>query len=276
MAMRTAGVGICVVMYCSFLTIGTAYSLSTMDILKTKKRVIIHPESECEKTDTCDLKKIEFREYFYRFPKETPDESDTFGRELYAAYQTDHIENLPRYGFVQFIRGCVFTSSMTPSGIEGFQVDARRYLGKLADFRHKDWVADTLDIDPFYSSERGYKNRHHFFRWDKVRGSFRPDVQNVHSYYGEDHPPYPEMYVIDVPSGVYAAKTPYSSHDFARNVSLDFRMCLYKTKDVPRDITKEAITAEPIACYEWSYHMIYNRRTHSFDRPKELHALCKK
>lgn len=274
MALR--GIGACIVIFCSFLTIGTAYSLSTMDILETKKMVIIHPKSGCEKTDTCDLKKVEFREYFYRFPKEVADESDTFGRELYAAYETDSVGDLPRYGFVQFIRGCFFISSKTNDGLEQLRVVAREHIGKLTDFRHVDWVVDSLGTDPFYSAETGYENRHYFFRWDKVRGSFRPDIKDVKVYYGEGLPLYPEMYVIDIPSGVYAGKTPYTSRDFARNVSLDFRMCLYKTKDIPKDITKETITAQPIACYEWSYHMIYNRQTQSFDRPDELHAFCKK
>ena len=61
----------------------------------------------CSIDNTCDLKKVGI--WFARYRVEVEGDYN-YGTSMKAFYETDSVESLEKYGFVQFIRGCMFSS----------------------------------------------------------------------------------------------------------------------------------------------------------------------
>jgi hypothetical protein len=242
--------------------------------IDSRNVVIMHDRTECKKNDTCDLLKMDFRVRQYRIPPEDVDDSEFLGTVLYASYETDRVETLPKYAFVQFIRGCVYRSWKENGGTVAthFSV-ARRYMdvpnNKFITFCHRDWMIDANQSDPIYSSEPSESpNRHYFLQWSDIPGKWDSNASDGHLF-GEEVPKYPRGYVTDYPMQAYNLR------GVANNVSLEFRMCLYKTADVPPVLEgKDVNFAKPIYCFDWSHNFVYNHDKDVFERPSVISPVC--
>jgi hypothetical protein len=137
-------------------------------------------------------------------------------------------------------------------------------------FRHLDWSVDSIDNDPMFTSlSSAPEERHYFAEWLNPGARWTPGV--LGNFYGEQKPKFPRLYVSD------NAPISYVIDGVAQNVSFEFRMCLYKTADVPRSIRSDEVNfAPPIACYNWGSSNIYNHAEKKFEHPKGVASVCQR
>lgn len=244
-----------------------------MRIVLEKKELSFTPDPlTCDEKDLCDLQSVVFHVEQMRSPAENKDDFEAFGTDFYAAYKTSSLETLPKYAFAQFIRGCVYRSALDESGnLETYFSVVRRYMGKgKYPFRHLDWSLDSIDNDPIFTSEPSEpQERHYFAEWLNPSAHWKPGI--VGNFYGEQKPTLPELYVSD------NAPIAYVFDGVAQNVSFEFRMCLYKTADVPLS-TRDNDTnfAVPIVCHAWTSSNIYNHAKKTFEHPKGVVSVCQR
>ncbi len=235
----------------------SAYEL---DILNSKKFTFVN--KKCEKTNSCSLKQIHYSVENYRI---LIHRDYNYGTRLFASYRTDSVNTLEDFVFVQFIKGCMYLTRLEDGKVvPGFSI-ARYYFNEIVQFKTADSSIDSIDLDPAYNSIPEL-NRHYAYRWNMIRGSFD---ENSEKYYGVERPVFPELYISDrVGQAFY-----YDS--LAKNVSLKFKVCLYKAGNVPFKAKPEDVQfAEPIHCYDWSSSFVYNHKKMKFERPKEISPFC--
>jgi len=242
-----------------------------IDVIEKSEEEYVYADAGCEQTDTCGLRSVIFRTEKYHMPPDPRDGSvgDFFGTAFYASIVTDTLEDLRNYAFVQFIRGCVFRSERLPSGVteETFSV-VRPYMDDgMALFRHDGWMIDSNEVDPIYSSAPSESSdRHYYAQWNEDPAEWKLLRGKL---FGEEKPTHPRIYVDDHPMQAFVLG------DVANNVSLEFSMCLFRTKDVPRKAAGNDIAfAAPLVCGEWEHKFIYDHTAGRFTRPKEMHPTC--
>lgn len=97
-------------------------------------------------------------------------------------------------------------------------------------------------------------------------GSFS---QNTEKLYGEQKPKLPQLYIVDHPGSAFYI------NNRAKNISLQFRTCIYRTKDVPKNVSyNNAKFAKPIHCFEWRSSFVYNHYTEQFESPSYIVPAC--
>ncbi|HXV26838.1 MAG TPA: hypothetical protein VD862_02345 [Candidatus Paceibacterota bacterium] len=200
--------------------------------------------TDCAGTDSCSLVRVSFlaEDYVVHTDGDLP----YYGKRLVAEYETTTPGALTDYVFVQFIRGCVY-SSFVADGLV-VPVYNHSYGGeKVHNF--PEWAVDSYDDNPVYGSRPGGGN----FAGVKVNtvpGSYDRDTERS---LPEGLPQVPVAYVTDYPSGGF------STEAGAQNSSQRFRMCMYRASDVPQTASVPAdITAQPLACYEWESWFVYD------------------
>ena len=214
--------------------------------------------------DELTLFKLDTRNYHLK------DHEDRFGTTAYMSYRTDKVENLKKFGIVQFIKGCVFVDP-TDSNPNKFprSILARNYYDEHAPFYHPEWMIDSLDKDPLYNSYDANVDRFAAYKWVPTLGdytNFREDM-----YVFDQAPPHAELFVTDRPAQAYANK------DIIQNVSLSFKSCIYKIEDIPLESNPtDTSFAKPIKCFEWNSSYIYNKELKKFESPQGIHPFCLK
>ncbi len=233
----------------------------------SKVTILSHQESvfsndECKISKTCDLKKVE---YFVEDYKVAIDGDYSYGRRFFARYETNSVKNLEKYAFVQFIKGCDFTMRRVGQKMETFHDIIYPRDNGAIEFNFKDWTIDSYDDDPVYSSIPK-KSRLYGYRWNTVPNSFSTDTE---MYYGQKKPKIPQLYIVDHPGSAFYVR------DTAYNISLQFKTCIYRIKDIPDKVPHDKIDfAKPINCYEWNSSFIYNDATGKFDSPAQIVSAC--
>ena len=144
-------------------------------------------------------------------------------------------------------------------------LDSREFFDSIIKFKHTDWVIDSVDLDPVYNSHPDL--RHASYRWNTKPGSFDKSTEKV--YYNE-RPSTPNLYVSDLPGTAF-----YSQDGEAKNLSLEFVTCIYKTVDIPLVATPADINfSTPIACHTWKSSFIYNHEAAKFEVKNDVDAFC--
>ena len=213
---------------------GTA---SAQQLFVYNKKIQKFVNRDCEKNNSCDL--LQFTVITENYTVYT-DGKPNYGTRMYAEYETDKAENLPKYALVQFLKGCQFKSERDKNGmIKKYTISAVKSFGEYHTFHFPDWTIDSMDKNPVYSVSR-------------------PFAAQI-----------PRLYITDRPSPVF--KDP----KFAYNSSLWFRICLYKANDVPKETTRDNIEfANPVICFLWSNSLIYNYHSGKFESPKTINPFC--
>jgi hypothetical protein len=220
--------------------------------------------TNCEALNTCSLKRIDYLVQDYKVGVVG---DYNYGTRFFAKYETDSLETLDDYIFVQFIRGCMYATKVKDNDIFLYYPIARYHFGKAVEFRHNDWVIDTDDADPSYPSNIKRQSRNFWLRWNTTPGSTYYETEKI---YGFERPSFPELYAVDRPGQAFFMNRT------AKNVSLKFRMCIYKKSDVPRIIEPENTNfATPIHCFEWKSSFIYNHGEERFSSTDEIVAACR-
>ncbi len=262
--------------YIMALLIWNTEALSQVTSVISEKRHTryVPNKKECKKNDTCDLKGVTFRVQLEHVHLEGDATRDQYGTDMYASYETNTLEKVKKYVFVQFIRGCVFHSEMLPTGeIANYFTESRDgYMDTpygYTLFRHPNWEIDSIDEDPVYASNPDFaENRHYLYQWIDPAPSWIPEKQG--NLYGEKPPKFPRLFIVDhtVSAGLFW-NIP------TKNTSLEFRTCLYKTVDVPRKRERGDINfATPVTCFEWSHNFVYNHGIKDWERPTTIAEVC--
>ena len=233
---------------------------------------LIFENDKCAENDTCSLK--EFRLSVKKSRMWVID-GWNYGSSVIASYETDSVDNLEKYSFVQFIRGCMFDTYIDTGGVvtkilghskdQFSEFDEEGNPKSYKTFCFPDWVIDSQDKDPVYNSFPGY-GRFYLRRWNAVPGFYN---EKTEKYYGEEKPSYPELYVTDIPSGAFTGELG------AVNASLEFKTCIYKTEDIPWGIAEDNVDfATPIKCFLWQNIYIYNYAKKEFEMKSEIDSFC--
>lgn len=212
----------------------------------------------CTVTHTCDLKQIRYVVEDYEI---LVDGGHSYGTRLFAWYTTDILDTLENYVFVQVIKGCQYYSSKLDNNIGGV---ARDHFSERVIFNHKDWVIDSIDTDPVYFSTP--KSRHFNYKWNTKPGSTNNKTEKI---YGLEKPNRPELYISDRPG------TAFYMNGNAKNISLAFKICLYKTLDVPKTTSPDNVDfGIPIHCFYWYSSWVYNHQNNKFEGPYSISPVC--
>lgn len=231
-----------------------------VEILSHKEKVFVN--ENCKRTKTCDLKKVE---YFVEDYKVAISGDFNYGTRFFARYETKSVKNLENYVFAQFIKGCDFSSRLSDGKFAISHDISYMRDNETVVFKFPDWVLDSYDHDPVYSTLPG-KSRFFGYRWNTIPGSFLIETEKL---YGEARPKIPKLYIVDHPGSSFYAD------GSAKNISLQFKTCIYKTKDVPTNVSYDNVNfAKPINCYEWKSSFVYNHSTGKFESPDYIVPAC--
>lgn len=235
--------------------------LYELKILNRRGGIFIN--DDCRDNKTCDLKKVRYVVEDYKVTM--MDGEYNLGTRMFAQFETSSVRNLQKYVFVQFIKGCVFSSRVVGGQvITEFDVSYVRDKKNSVVFLFRDWVLDS-GSDPVYPSEPG-KPRLYWYRWNTVRDSFSTDTEK---FYGVAKPKLPKLYVVDHPG------TAFVMDDKAKNISLEFKICIYKEKDVPKNVSPDNVNfAKPIDCFSWQSSFVYNHQTNQYESHSQVVPAC--
>jgi len=219
--------------------------------------VVFYNDNTCAGDNTCDLKKVGM--WFARYRVEVEGDYN-YGTSMMAFYETDSVETLEKYGFVQFIRGCMFSSykGIDNSVIKTQDVSKAQFDTNVM-FYFPNWVIDSDIKDPLYASYPGH-SRLYYGQW------MDNGVRNI---YGRKKPTTPELFITDHPGSGFMMS------GIAHNASNEFRICLYKIKDVPRETAQDNIDfAKPIKCFTWNSIFVYDHEKGIFENKNKIDPFC--
>lgn len=226
------------------------FEARSLEILSHKEKVYRH--TDCQATQTCSLKRVGYTVQDYRI---RVDGADHRGTRLFAFYETDTVPALEEYVFVQFIKGCVYSSEMRNGVLRTYRDIVTSHLGHFVPFFFREWSVDSINGDPAYFSMNTLP-RHFFYSWQTEGGKLR--------WYGKEKPVIPRLTITDHPSQTFVIS------GWARNVLLQFRTCLYRARDVPVSAGQNDIDfGQPIHCFSWQNLSVYDHTKNIFERPRK-------
>lgn len=219
---------------------------------------------DCGRRKICDLVSVRARIEKYRWV--FLDGAHGVSTRMYADWSTRDLSSLTDFVFVQYIRGCVWNEvRMDDGSIASHHGIFRKHLGRNIVFLHRDWEIDATDTDPAYGSidaadapDLDRKTRRFALtQWRENNDGSFPEI--VEHLYVEGPPSTPTLFVTDYPTGGSLYR------DVVYNASLEFRMCLYRERDIPAAVMPgQKIRAKPIACFDWQKKHRYDWSTGTF------------
>ncbi len=241
--------------------------------LGRSETIFLNPASECAVNGTCDLKQVIFRKVDYISPHDPSDPDDVLilGSKIFLGFQTESLDTLTNYLPVQVERGCMWYSHPGPDGklVTEFGI-VKSYMGKWqVPHVYRDWTVDSTDTDPAYGS-RG-DDRSYSLEWSPKIPTWIPDGQG--NLFGEEKPTVPFLYTKDEPGpAVYAFGLKQ-----ARNMSLEFKTCLFRREDVPLISNGYDIALEKaVVCFSWDSKFVFDHAKLRFVRQQEIHPECQR
>ena len=230
-------------------------------ILNHREDVFLN--TDCKKSRTCDLLRVEYITENY-----SVDLGDdyNYGTRFFARIETKRVRDLEKFVFVQFIKGCDFSSQLVNGQVELTYEFVYSRDGVIIPFKFPDWTVDSDSNNPVYTNVPG-RSRFFAYRWNTIPDSLAKDTQKI---YGFSKPTYPVVYMVDHPG------TAFYMDDKAKNISLKFRTCIYKASDVPRKVASDNINfATPISCFEWDSSFVYDHSAQEFKSYSEIDSACR-
>lgn len=224
---------------------------------------------DCSSLKACDLKEFS---YLYQDYKITfSDQKVSYGTRMFAKYQTENLATLENYGIVQFIKGCQFYSRVSQGGTEYIYNIVRDHFDERIPFVHKNWQVDSVDKDIMYNNspaefKEQWKTRHGLYRWNRVANSYD---QKTEVLYYKEKPIEPSLYILDRPG------TAFYENGNAKNISLQFKTCLYRTHEVPEVGHGDDLNfSAPLHCFNWSSSFVFDHGRKVFIKSHSIHPAC--
>ncbi len=263
------------ILTCTLLVISgtSAYAQKGLEVLKQTEEVYVPQAEDCARDDICDLKKITFRVQSYRIPATSAEDIELYGTKMYLGYDTASLSDITKYAVVQFIRGCVYYSELLPTNeVINYFTIVRRHIdtpGGFILFRHPTWAVDSNTQDPLFSSDPDISdNRHFFLKWSPGAVNGIPKGQGM--LYGEKIPSFPSVYVTNSPE-----PATLDANGIAKNVSLQFEMCVFKTANVSREMRgNQENFGPPIKCFSWSHNFSYDHVRKTWKEFQDVSPVC--
>lgn len=200
---------------------------------------------------------------------------DSAGTSMVAQFETTEPEQLRKYAFVQYLKGCMFESKVSGPT----ELMSRQYFGRaMQPFVHHGWEVDSgPDVDPIYWSTLNPG-------WDELRGFEIPRNANymssepTSSQYGwagkVSNLKGRGLFISDDPTRS-SLSTNGQGEKIAKNSSLQFRLCLLEIKQIPVEVTPQTILPDPIVCFDWKSNYVYDFSLKRFSARSGLHPFCR-
>lgn len=191
-----------------------------------------------------------------------------------AVLKTDTTASLEDYLIVQYIRGCIYESTWDGKTVTNLQNVVREHFSKYVPFRHPEFTIDTDNPDPAFSSFPGY-GRYAMLYWNVDPDSLDVDTAE---YYGNRKAPHPVAFTSDIPGPATLEEDGPSGEKRAQNTSLEFKTCVFHTRDVPlvTDETGKGLDIKrALKCFNWEHKYIYDFKKKSFDVGGAIHPFCR-
>jgi hypothetical protein len=254
-----------------FPLLGNAGSLRYKDAIEK-----VFKNKDCLKTDSCDLVKAKLwvQDYTITFPEF---DDPSHATRMFAGIETKDLSTLKKYAYVQLIKGCHFTTTKKDDEIFYTSGRVRDYFMERLQYKHPEWTIDSWDFDPMYASYDDAvvgkdgpfpEVRFSYYFWNENPNRY--DQATEHKL-AEGLPPFPRIYTVDHPGTAFL-----SANNSATNISLEFKICLVKEKDIPRRVVDPTDTSwmKPIKCFDWSSSFIYDFEQKKYTSPKGIHPYC--
>jgi hypothetical protein len=247
--------------------------------------------------DRCGLSRFAIGNYDYEQVNPFGKIGRVRGSMMAASVETSDPSCLKEYGVVQYIRGCMYNVRFRRS--ENRVVDryfgvVREQRGKVVPFVYRGWDVDTVDADPLYHSNA--ENSSPAARFDHHRYAKKPlalaadaasvrrdgkiffDAKNSGSL-AESATPLRGYFVTDLPSLADWTPNAGAGDEEWVNASLEFRTCVYRTKDIPNEGTPlppgtSPDAGGPITCFSWQHKQTFDPVKNSFGTHAGIDPAC--
>lgn len=203
----------------------------------------------CRINDTCDLKRFALTTLAHEVWFSDDPTNPTHANGVIMEYETESVDAIEKYAIVQFVKGCVFSTTKNRDGKIDKQINyGVSSFGESIPLCFPRWVIDSQDADPVYNSDPEF-GRFYLLRWN-APGSYDDRTQK---YYGAQKPHLPVVYMTDYPAGAFVSGTG------VKNTSLQFKTCIYKALEVPTQTVRDNVNfANPIHCFQWQSVYIFD------------------
>src|ERR1044071_9422598 len=185
----------------------------------------------CRINETCDLKRFSLTTLAHEVWFSDDPKNPTHANGVIMEYETDSVDAIEKYAIVQFVKGCVFSTTKNHGKIVKQINYAVSSFGESVPLCFPRWVIDSQDADPVYNSDPEF-GRFYLLRWN-APGSYETLTQK---YYG------------------------------VKNTSLQFKTCIYKAVEVPAQTISDNVNfANPIHCFQWQSVYIFDFEKGQFE-----------
>src|SRR3989344_500400 len=217
------------------------------------------------------LKEFGFRVKNWQLPAVDRNDFEIVNSSVYAWYETADLAHLEDFAFVQYMRGCVYSSKKNKDGAIVIQHNVmHQSFGKHKLFLHPDWIVDSPLSDPLFGSDPKRVTRHYFMEWNKAPEQF---PRSHGTYYGDVAPTTPRLFMFNSPTTpAYVSRG--GATDVAINHSLEYRTCLYRTKDIS-NTSDGSIIPGALGCFEWKSSHVYDHTLRKFASPDGIVDACR-
>ncbi len=243
-------------------------------IKELSKRTVSMPlPTDCAKLGICDIKSVKLveRKVKVLLPNEHSD---------YATYMTDarfvlevtKPSQIPNYGVVQFMKGCMFESELQDDGsVRRDFTYIHKNFGRYKLVKHDDWIIDTEHADPLTSSFEGY-GRFDLYKWNSNPANL--DADNA-TWYFDAKPTHGTVFKADLIGTTGFIEDAVKPS--ARNSSLDIETCIFKIGDLPKatDETGAGVDkSKALWCASWDHKFVYDFANSKVVQEKTIHPYC--
>ncbi len=264
------------------------------DLVQVSDHLKLNQISLTPASGSCGLKNAGLiRQDSHWAAKKHPKDLD-FGTATVTYFETSDPSCLKDYAVVQYVKGCVWeTWAADGSTKNNFAV--RDLAGKSVPTHFTEWTVDSDDLDPIYSTNAlAYTDRHALYLTTSSGKSPKlpiADEMLLQTYNRLVNPQYYKMlldqtqaeksnfaYVMAKPAGgSYKNIQNLGSH--AVNSSLQFKSCIYRTKDIPTSGAPAGFDASvddggPVTCFDWNSSHIWDDATKTMTHPEEIDGQC--
>lgn len=252
----------------------TAFAQTPASIKELSKRTVTMPAiTDCKSKDICDLKSVKVVER--KIKVLLADERADFASymtDFRFVVEVDQPANIPNYGIVQFMKGCMFESELLPDGsIRQDFTYVHKHFGQWSLIHYNDWTIDSSHADPLSTSFENY-GRFDLYKWNK-------DATNLDAddaiWYFDAKPPHGTVFKADLIANTGLMEDTVNPQ--ARNSSLELETCIFKIGDLPAT-SDEAGTgvdkSKAIWCASWDHKFVYDFAKSKVVAEKTIHPFC--
>ena len=256
-------------------------AFSSIEVIKEKTQSFTPDQNSCSANDTCDLKSFRFVEQKKKvlLPKQE-DRFAYFLTDTRAVYETSSVDKIEKYAIVQKIKGCQFESAWDGTTETRYMNVIRNHMGQNVKFQHKTWQIDNDYLGPIYTGVQfndGHIDPFYILNWNDDPKSL--DANKSH-FYGREKPTKPVVFATDLPGAAYLEESAtVDTAPLARNSSLEFSTCIFKTSDLPQTTDADGSNidfSKAVKCFSWDHKFVYDFAAKKFKSPAAIEDVCLK